>query len=209
MAVVKVKSLEGREMSDLELVDEVFGVPANDALIWESVKHHRAAQRQGTAKTKTRAEVSGSGKKPWRQKGTGRARVGSIRTPLWYHGGTVFGPVPRDYDYAYSKKKKRGALRVALSGKLRDSQLTVVEDFQLASGKTQQFKKILDGLKPGRRVLIVNHDAENANLLRGARNLAHVKLVASSSLNIYDLVLHDGVVFTRDAILSVQETLKK
>ncbi|MBI2821665.1 MAG: 50S ribosomal protein L4 [Acidobacteria bacterium] len=209
MAVVTVRNLKGEPVGDLELADEVFGAPANETLIWEAVQHYRAAQRQGTAATKTRGMVSGSGKKLWRQKGTGRARVGSIRTPLWAHGGTVFGPVPRDYNYPFPKQKRRGALRSALSIKLRETKLAVVEDLRLDSGRTQDVLKALDGLELGRRLLIVNHGLENTNLARGTNNLRDVTLVESSSLNVCDVLAHDTVVFTRDAILKVQEALKK
>lgn len=209
MAVVKIRNLKGQPVADLELADEVFGAPANEPLVWEAVRHYQAAQRQGTAATKTRGMVSGGGKKPWRQKGTGRARVGSSRNPIWVHGGTVFGPQPRDYDYAFPRKKRRGALRSALSIKLREDQLTVVDDFKLESAKTRDVRKTLEGLQPGRRLLIVNHDRDNSNLLLGARNLRNVTLVESGSLNIYDLLVCDRVVFTRDAILQVQEVLKQ
>jgi large subunit ribosomal protein L4 len=209
MAVVKIKNLKGQPVADLELADEVFGAPANEPLVWEAVRHYQAAQRQGTAATKTRGMVSGGGKKPWRQKGTGRARVGSSRNPIWVHGGTAFGPQPRDYDYQFPRKKRRGALRSILSIKLREDQLTVVDDFKLESAKTRDMRKTLDELQLGRRLLIVNHDRDNSNLLRGARNLRNVTLVESGSLNIYDLLICDGVVFTRDAILQVQEVLKK
>jgi large subunit ribosomal protein L4 len=209
MPVVTVKDLKGKSVGDLELSDEVFGVRLNRALLWEAVQHFRAAQRQGTVSTKTRGMVSGSGKKPWRQKGTGRARVGSIRNPIWVHGGTVFGPRPRAYDYAFPRKKRRGALRVALSRKLKDEKLTVVEDFKLESHKTKDFRKVLDNFELRNRILVVNHDRDNSNLVRGARNLGQVKLINSSDVNVYDLLLHDCVVFTRDAILRLQESLKK
>ena len=209
MPVVKVKDLKGKSVADLELAEEVFAARINQALIWEAIQHYQAAQRQGTVSTKTRGMVSGSGKKPWRQKGTGRARVGSIRNPIWVHGGTVFGPSPRDYDYAFPKKKRRGALRAALSNKLKDEKLTVVEDFKLDSHKTKDFRKILEGFGFAKRLLIVNHDRENDNLLRGARNLSKVTLVDSSRINVYDVISHDSLLFTRDAILRVQEALKR
>ncbi|MBI3939979.1 MAG: 50S ribosomal protein L4 [Acidobacteria bacterium] len=209
MAVVAVKNLKGEPVADLELADEIFAAPANEPLLWEAVRHYRAAQRQGTVSTKTRGVVSGGGKKPWRQKGTGRARVGSSRNPIWVHGGTVFGPLPRDYDYAFPRKKRRGALRTALSAKLKDHKMAVVEDFRLDSFKTQDVRKVLDGLGLGSRLLIVNHDRDNVNLLRGARNLPNVTLVDNASLNLYDVLRHDVVVFTRDAVLQLQEALKK
>ncbi|HEY3130117.1 MAG TPA: 50S ribosomal protein L4 [Acidobacteriota bacterium] len=209
MPVVKVKDLKGNSVADLELAEDVFAARINQTLIWEAIRHYQAAQRQGTVSTKTRGMVSGSGKKPWRQKGTGRARVGSIRNPIWVHGGTVFGPSPRDYDYSFPKKKRRGALRAALSSKLKDEKLTVVEDFKLDSHKTKDFRKILESFGFATRLLIVNHDQQNDNLLRGARNLSRVTLVDSSRINVYDVVSHDSLLFTRDAILRVQEALKR
>ncbi|MBI4455716.1 MAG: 50S ribosomal protein L4 [Acidobacteria bacterium] len=209
MAIVTVKNLKGESVGNLDLADEVFRAPMNQTLVWEAVRHYLAAQRQGTVSTKTRGVVSGSGRKLWRQKGTGRARVGSIRSPLWTHGGTVFGPTPRDYGYSFPRKKRRGALCAALAGKLQDEKLTVVEDLRLDTHKTRDFCKVLQDFGLQRRVLIVNHDHGNINLLRSARNLAWVKLVDSSSVNVYDLVSHGSVVFTRNAILQLQEILKK
>src|SRR5512133_1752304 len=143
MANIDVVNLSGKKVGSLELADEVFGA-VNEALLWEAVKHYRAAQRAGTHATKNRKLVSGSGKKLWRQKGTGRARVGSIRSPLWRHGGTVHGPQPRSYDYTFPKKKLLGALRSALAAKLQDGKLVVVNSFELKEAKTKAVRKTLD-----------------------------------------------------------------
>src|SRR5437588_648984 len=145
MAKIDVVNLEGKKIGTLELADEVFG-GINEDLLWEAVKHYRAAQRAGTHATKNKKLVSGAGKKLWKQKGTGRARVGSIRSPLWRHGGTVHGPQPRSYDYQFPKKKLQGALRSALASKLADGKLTVVENFELAESKTKAFRAALDSL---------------------------------------------------------------
>src|SRR6058998_3204341 len=147
MAEIEVKNLASEVVGKLELSDEVFKVKINETLIWEAVKHYRDSRRSGTASTKTRAEVSGSGKKLWRQKGTGRARIGSIRSPLWRHGGTVHGPKPRTYDYTFPRKKLLGALRSALAAKFAEGKLVVVNAFDVKEPKTKQFRETLDNLK--------------------------------------------------------------
>src|SRR5580693_8324040 len=159
MANIDVVDLGGQKVGSLELADEIFG-QINEALLWEAVKHYRASLRQGTAATKNRKLVSGSGKKLWKQKGTGRARIGSIRSPLWRHGATVHGPTPRSYDYAFPRKKLLGALRSALAAKFADGKLTVVNSFELKDAKTKAFRAALDALKVEKTVLIV--EAPNA-----------------------------------------------
>src|SRR5579871_2773377 len=154
MPSVDVIDLNNSKVGTVELSDEVFGAPVNKALLYEAVRHHLAGTRRGTAKTKTRHEVAGSGKKLWRQKGTGRARMGSIRSPLWRHGGTTHGPQPRDYSYHLPKKMQLGALRSALSAKLRDGELRVVNDFPTAEPKTKLMRKTLDGLDAHKTVLL-------------------------------------------------------
>ncbi len=144
MAKINVVSLAGENVGEFELLDEVFSAEINDALLWEAVKHYRAALRQGTAATKVRKNVSGSGKKLWKQKGTGRARVGSIRSPIWRGGGTVHGPQPRSYEYQFPRKKLMGALRSAISAKIQDGKFTVVDSFELAEGKTKLYRQALD-----------------------------------------------------------------
>src|SRR3984893_1965865 len=164
MPSVDVVDLNNAVVGSLDLADEVFAAPVNEDLLYEAVRHSQAARRSGTAKTKTRHEVSGSGKKLWRQKGTGRARMGSIRSPLWRHGGTVHGPQPRDYSYKLPRKMLLGALRSALSGKLRDGELRVVRAFTLEDHKTKAFRAVLQKLEAHKSVLLVDHEAENRNL---------------------------------------------
>src|SRR5437867_2766786 len=184
MAEIDVKNLVNEVVGKLELSDHVFRAKPNEPLIWEAVKHYADSLRSGTAATKTRREVSGSGKKLWRQKGTGRARIGSIRSPLWRHGGTVHGPQPRSYQYRFPRRKLRGALRSALSAKLGDNALTVVEGLTLENPKTRELRKLLAGLGTRGRVLVVS-SGENRNLLLSSRNLPNVKLVPGSGVNIY------------------------
>src|SRR5579872_3460081 len=161
MAKIDVLDLGGQKVGSLELADEVFG-QVNEALLWEAVKHYRAAQRQGTHATKNRKLVSGSGKKLWKQKGTGRARVGSVRSPLWRHGGTVHGPQPRSYEYAFPRKKLLGALRSALATKFADGKLTVVESLELEQGKTKLYRQALDKLEAKKTALLVE-EAKHGN----------------------------------------------
>ena len=208
MAEIEVKNLSNEIVGRLELSDAVFNAEFNQPLIWEAIKHYNDSLRAGTASTKVRGEVSGSGKKLWRQKGTGRARIGSIRSPLWRHGGTVHGPKPRSYEYRFPRKKLRGALRSALSAKLRENSLTVVESLELNSHKTKDFKKILASLGIQGKILIVD-SMENKNLELSSRNLPDVKLVAGWAVNIFDVVNSDALLFTRDSILQVQEVLSR
>src|ERR1051326_8994365 len=160
MANIDVVNLSGKKVGSLELADEVFGA-VNEALLWEAVKHYRASQRAGTHATKNRKLVSGSGKKLWRQKGTGRARVGSIRSPVWRHGGTVHGPQPRSYDYQFPKKKLFGALRSALAAKFADGKLTVVDSLELKEAKTAAFREALDNLNVEKTALIVDASSKD------------------------------------------------
>jgi large subunit ribosomal protein L4 len=211
MANIDVVDLTGKKVGKLELSDEVFGpAQVNEALLWEAVKHYRAALRQGTHATKNRKLVSGSGKKLWKQKGTGRARVASIRSPLWRHGGTVHGPQPRSYEYAFPRKKALGALRSAIASKLADGQLTVVESLELKEPKTKLYRSALDTLDAKKTALLVeNGSALTKNLLLGARNLANVELVLGSEVHPYDLLRYERAIFSRAALEQLQETLKK
>src|SRR5215471_9576011 len=195
MPSVDVVDLSNAVVGSLELADEVFNAPVNEALLYEAVRHSQAGARGGNAKTKTRHEVSGSGKKLWRQKGTGRARMGSIRSPLWRHGGTVHGPQPRDYSYKLPRKMLLGALRSALSAKLRDGELKVVKAFSLAEHKTKAMKAVLDTLGGPKTILIVDN-GENRNLTLSSRNLPGVTLVASKDVSVYDLLAHSGVLLS-------------
>lgn len=207
MANIDIVDLKGKKVGTLELADEVFG-GINEDLLWEAVKHYRAAQRAGTHATKNRKLVSGSGKKLWRQKGTGRARVGSIRSPLWRHGGTVHGPQPRSYDYQFPKKKLLGALRSALAAKHADGKLTVVSNFDLEEIKTSALREALDTLGTGKTTLLVDGAKENRNLELSARNLAGVELVAGNQVHPYHLLRYDTVVFSQLALEKLQDSLK-
>lgn len=207
MATIDVIDLKGKKVGKLELADEVFG-GINEDLLWEAVKHYRAAQRAGTHATKNRKLVSGSGKKLWRQKGTGRARVGSIRSPLWRHGGTVHGPQPRSYDYQFPRKKLLGALRSALAAKFADGKLLVVEDFELGEAKTKAFRATLHALGVAKSALLVDGAKENRNLELSARNLAGVELVSGNRVHPYHLLRYESAIFSRLALEKLQETLK-
>jgi large subunit ribosomal protein L4 len=208
MPSVDVVDLNNAVVGSLELADEVFAAPVNEDLLYEAVRHSQAARRGGNAKTKTRHEVSGSGKKLWRQKGTGRARMGSIRSPLWRHGGTVHGPQPRDYSYKLPKKMILGALRSALSAKLRDGELMVVREFSLADHKTKAMRTVLNTLGAPKTVLLVDN-GENHNLTLSSRNLAGVTLVSTRDVSVYDLLRHSGVLLSQAAALKLSEALAK
>lgn len=207
MATIDVRDLKGKKVGTLELWDEVFG-GINEDLLWEAVKHYRAAQRAGTHATKNRKLVSGAGKKLWRQKGTGRARVGSIRSPLWRHGGTVHGPQPRSYDYQFPKKKLLGALRSALAAKLADGKLLVVEDFDLDEAKTKVFRAALDSLGVEKTALLVDGSKENHKLELSARNLAGIELLAGNQVHPYHLLKYESAIFSRPALEKLQDSLK-
>ena len=210
MANIDVFDLGGQKVGSFELADEVFAPSeVNEALLWEAVKHYRASLRQGTAATKNRKLVSGSGKKLWKQKGTGRARIGSIRSPLWRHGGTVHGPQPRSYDYAFPRKKLMGALRSALAAKLADGKLIVVNTLDLKEPKTKQFRAALDALHVDATVLVVEAATEkNPNLELSARNIEGLELVRGNDVHPYHLLRYDRVIFSQPAIEKLQLTLK-
>ncbi len=208
MAEVEVRNLENKVVDKLKLADEVFNYSASETLVWEAVRAYLAGQRKGTHATKGRAQVRGGGRKPWRQKGTGRARAGTIRSPLWRGGGTTFGPTPRNYSQAFPKKKRRGAMKLVLSDKLKNQSLTVVEDFSLESHRTKEFLRVLENFKLDKKVLLVD-DRENRNLYLSSRNVPGVKLVATGGLNVYDLLNCRHFVITKRAILALQEVLKR
>jgi large subunit ribosomal protein L4 len=207
MPVVDVMNLEGKTVGQVELADDVFGAQVNQNLLHESVRHHLAGKRAGTHKTKDKSEVSGAGRKLWRQKGTGRARIGSIRSPLWRHGGTVHGPVPRKYDYALPKKMVVGALRSALSSKLAEQKLTVVEGWKLESHKTKPFRETLSKLDKETRTILLVETGENVNLERASRNIEGVTLVPATALVTYDLMRHDRLMLSREAALRLSRAL--
>jgi large subunit ribosomal protein L4 len=208
MATVDIKNLKNEVVGKLDLADEVFSGPINEGLLHDAVKQYLASHRAGTHKTKTRAEVAGSGRKPWRQKGTGRARVGEVRNPLWRKGGTVFGPRPRDYAYHLPRKMFRAALKSALAMKLRDNQLNVIDAFTLDTHKTKAFSEALMKLGFDRKVLVVDHQ-ENPNLSLASRNLSDVRLVPNLQITPYQVLDARHVVFTKAAIEALQEVLKK
>jgi len=207
MPVVDVKNLDGKKIGTLELADDVFSAEVNQNLLHEAVRHHLAGERAGTHKTKDKSEVSGSGRKLWRQKGTGRARIGSVRSPLWRHGGTVHGPVPRSYEYALPKKMVLGALRSALSVKLAEEKLTIVEGWALESHKTKPFRQALSKLDKETRTILVVESGNNLNLERASRNLEGVTLVKSTALKPYDLMRHDHLMLSREAAVKLSRAL--
>ena len=209
MATIDVHDLNGKKVGSLDLAEEVFGA-VNEDLLWEAVKHYRAAQRQGTHATKNKKLVSGAGKKLWKQKGTGRARVGSIRSPLWRHGGTVHGPQPRSYDYQFPKKKLLGALRSALAAKFADGKLTVVESFELKEPKTNAFRKSLEKLNVGKNALLVEQNSKdgNRNLELSSRNLEGIELVHGNAVHPYHLLRYEIAIFSRPALERLQDSLK-
>jgi large subunit ribosomal protein L4 len=209
MASISVVNLTGKKVGEFEL-DALFSGDVNEALLWEAVKHYRASIRQGTHATKNRKNVSGAGKKLWKQKGTGRARVGSIRTPLWRGGGTVHGPQPRSYDYQFPRKKLLGALRSALSSKINDGKLVVVENFDVNEAKTKHYRTALDKLDAKKSALLVEASQQlNEKLYLGSRNLENVELVLSSEVHPYDLLKYEHAIFSKAAFETLQETLKK
>jgi large subunit ribosomal protein L4 len=208
MPSVDIVDLNNSTVGSMELSDEVFGAEVNEALLYEAVRQYTAARRSGTAATKTRHDVSGSGKKLWKQKGTGRARVGSIRSPLWRHGGVVHGPHPRSYEYKLPRKMVLGALRSALSAKLRDGQIKVVRAFELGDHKTKSMVGVLGKLEVKKTVLLVEA-AENTNLIRASRNLPGVKLVPTKDVTVYDLLKHQQLVLSETAAKKLSEALAK
>jgi large subunit ribosomal protein L4 len=208
MATIDIHNLNGEKVGTFDLADELFGA-VNEDLLWEAVKHYRAGLRAGTHKTKARWEVSGSGKKLWKQKGTGRARIGSIRSPLWRHGATVHGPVPRSYDYTFPRKKLQGALRSALAAKFADGKLIVVNAFDVKEPKTKQFQKALHALHVHSTVLLVEAPKqENRNLELSARNIDGLEIVRGNEVHPYHLLRYDRVIFSHAAIEKLQLSLK-
>ncbi len=211
MANVDVVNMNGDKVGSLELSDALFGPDqVNEALLWEAVKQYRASLRQGTHKTKSRTEVSGSGKKLWKQKGTGRARIGSVRSALWRHGYTVHGPQPRSYEYAFPRKKLIGALRSALAAKLADGKLTVVDTLEIKEAKTKLYRAALGKLNVTRTALLVeNSKTLTPALVMGARNLKGVELVLNNEVHPYDLLRYERAIFSTAAIEQLTEMLEK
>jgi large subunit ribosomal protein L4 len=206
MPTVDVVDLSNQKVGEVELADVVFGAEINKALLYEAVRHSQAALRAGTVATKVRGSVAGSGKKLWKQKGTGRARIGSIRSPIWRHGGTVHGPQPRDYSYKLPRKMQIGALRSALSAKLRDGELKVVNEFAFQEHKSKAVRAALDKLEISKSVLVVDN-GENRNLKLGTRNLAGVTLMATREVSVYELLKHEKVLLSQAAAAKLSEAL--
>ena len=203
MASVAVYNIEGKEVDKLELNDSVFGVEINEHLVHMAVVGQLANNRQGTQSAKTRSEVSGGGKKPWRQKGTGHARQGSTRSPQWTGGGVVFAPKPRDYSVKMNKKEKQIAIKSALTSKVQDSKMVVVDAFNLDEIKTSKFVEILDNLKAP-KALVVTKDKDEKVIL-SARNIPTVKTAMTNSINVYDILKYDALVLTKDAVAAIEE----
>ena len=208
MPTVEVVDLNNQKVGQIDLADEVFGAEVNENLLYEAVRHYNAGERAGTVKTKVRGDVAGSGKKLWKQKGTGRARMGSVRSPIWRHGGTVHGPQPRDYSYKLPRKMLLGALRSALTAKLRDGELTVVQTFNLAEPKTKEAQAALTRLEATRKVLVVEN-GENRNLTLGMRNLPGVTLMPTREVHAFHLLGHDRVLLSEAAARKLSEALAK
>ena len=203
MANVTVYNMEGNEVGTMELNDAVFGVEVNEHLVHLAVVRQLANNRQGTQKAKTRSEVSGGGRKPWRQKGTGHARQGSIRAPQWTGGGVVFAPVPRDYEVKMNKKERRAALKSALTSKVQDNKLVVVDSLALAEAKTKEMQKVLTNLKADKALVVTADDDQKVVL--SARNIADVQTATVNTINVYDVMKHNTVVVTKDAVASIEE----
>ncbi len=203
MANVAVYNMEGNEVGTMELSDAVFGVEVKENLVHQAVVLHLANRRQGTQKAKTRSEVSGGGRKPWRQKGTGHARQGSIRAPQWTGGGVVFAPVPRDYSFKMNKKEKRLALKSALTSKVQENKFLVLDELKLDAVKTKEMKKVLDNLKVDKALVVIGNDSENVVL--SARNIPGVQTASVNTINVYDILKYNTVIATKSSVASIEE----
>ena len=203
MANVSVLNMEGKEDGSMELNDAVFGVEINEHLVHQAVVLQLANNRQGTQKAKTRSEVSGGGRKPWRQKGTGHARQGSTRAPQWTGGGVVFAPVPRDYSFKMNKKEKRAALKSVLTSKVQENKFIVLDELKLAEVKTKEMKKVLDNLKVNNALVIIGDDSENVAL--SARNIAGVQTASVNTINVFDMLKYNTIIATKTSVASIEE----
>ena len=195
--------MEGKEVGTLDLSDAVFGVEVNEHLVHMAVVWQLANKRQGTQKAKTRSEVSGGGRKPWRQKGTGHARQGSTRSPQWTGGGVVFAPVPRDYSFKLNKKEKRAALKSALTSRVQENKLIVVDELKFDEIKTKNFKQVMDNLKVSKGLVVINEN--DKNVVMSAKNMPTVNTTLTSTLNVYDVMKAGTVVLTKDAVKTIEE----
>lgn len=203
MANVAVYNMEGKEVDKIELSDSIFGVNVNEHLVHMAVLQQLANKRQGTQKAKTRSEVRGGGRKPWRQKGTGHARQGSIRAPQWTGGGVVFAPVPRDYSFKLNKKEKRAALKSALTSKVADSKFIVVDELKLDEIKTKKFVEVMNNLKVQKALVVLNDMDEK--VIASAKNVPTVKTTQTNEINVYDILKYDTVVVTKAAVATIEE----
>ena len=203
MANVSVLNMEGKEVGSMELNDAVFGVEINEHLVHQAVVLQLANNRQGTQKAKTRSEVSGGGRKPWRQKGTGHARQGSTRAPQWTGGGVVFAPVPRDYSFKMNKKEKRAALKSVLTSKVQENKFIVLDELKLAEVKTKEMKKVLDNLKVNNALVIIGDDSENVAL--SARNITGVQTASVNTINVFDMLKYNTIIATKSSVASIEE----
>ena len=203
MANVSVLNMEGKEVGSMELNDAVFGVEINEHLVHQAVVLQLANNRQGTQKAKTSSEVSGGGRKPWRQKGTGHARQGSTRAPQWTGGGVVFAPVPRDYSFKMNKKEKRAALKSVLTSKVQENKFIVLDELKLAEVKTKEMKKVLDTLKVNNALVIIGDDSENVAL--SARNIAGVQTASVNTINVFDMLKYNTIIATKSSVASIEE----
>ncbi|MDP3388002.1 MAG: 50S ribosomal protein L4 [Eubacteriales bacterium] len=204
MPKVALYNVSGEQIGDIELSDDIFGIEVNTHVMYEAVKAYLANQRQGTQSAKTRSEVRGGGRKPWRQKGTGRARQGSIRSPQWKGGGVVFAPKPRDYSIRLPKKVRRLALKSAFSSKVESNEIIVLDELNMTTPKTKDMIKVLENLKAGKKALIVI-PGKDENIYKSARNIPGVKTSAVNTLNVYDILNHDSFIITKDAVSKVEE----
>jgi large subunit ribosomal protein L4 len=203
MAKVAVYNMEGKEVDSIELNDSIFGVEINEHLVHMAVLQQLANNRQGTQKAKTRSEVRGGGRKPWRQKGTGHARQGSTRSPQWTGGGVVFAPVPRDYSFKLNKKEKRAALKSVLTSKVADGKLVVVDELKLDEIKTKKFVEVMNNLKVSKALVVLND--MDTNVIASASNIPTVKTAQTNELNVFDALKYDTVVLTKDAVATIEE----
>ena len=203
MAKVSVYNMEGKEVESIDLNDAVFGVEVNEHLVHMAVVQQLANNRQGTQKAKTRSEVSGGGRKPWRQKGTGHARHGSTRAPQWTGGGVVFAPVPRDYSFKMNKKEKRAALKSALTSRVQENKLIVIDELKFDEIKTKNFKAVMDNLKVNKAYVVLNENDEK--VVKSARNLPNVQTALTNTINVYDVMKGGTVILTKDAVKTIEE----
>ena len=203
MATVSVFNMDGKEVEKIDLSDAVFGVEVNEHLVHMAVVQQLANNRQGTQKAKTRSEVSGGGRKPWRQKGTGHARQGSTRSPQWTGGGVVFAPTPRDYSFKLNKKEKRAALKSALSSRVNENKLIVVDELKLDEIKTKEFAKVMKNLEVEKALVVINGNDEN--IVKSAANIPTVKTASTETINVFDILKYNTVVLTKDAVKKIEE----